>query len=356
MTDELPFRPVVRFPAKLTVKFDAEALTTADPGGWCRLRAADLLSAPGGELEKDLSALSAVPEENEPAAATAHDTLRELDQLQVRLNQLLRGGRYCAVGQEMERVALQVLSQAPDDQAAYHAMVLNGIIHHDLNLIYLMSKIGQRARFLADIYTYDLAQSVQAKLDVWQDEIFNPAIRRTGRDIALEFVDCAGKTQVRTLPPELLSIDIPQESLRMLVPPESSGTRAAPRMRVSFAEFMGIDTPTFLRRLYHLIEVSARADRVKGQGAPIAVSFKDLPPLKLGVLQLDLSDLDLFGYPGQVPFKLRRERGPWMSFVSDGDRHKRLLLWEGDYYLMVNKKVRSVYSIREDKTAPVAVQ
>jgi hypothetical protein len=48
MVNELPFEPVVRFPANLTVKFDAEALTTADPGAWCQRRAAELLGPQAG--------------------------------------------------------------------------------------------------------------------------------------------------------------------------------------------------------------------------------------------------------------------------------------------------------------------
>jgi hypothetical protein len=45
-----------------------------------------------------------------------------------------------------------------------------------------------------------------------------------------------------------------------------------------------------------------------------------------------------------------------MSFVSDGDRRKRLLLPVGNYYLMVDKKVRNVYTIREEKAAPLAAR
>jgi hypothetical protein len=305
-----------------------------------------LAPAKGGkELEKDLSALAAVEEEKERPGAEARDARQELDKQQVRLNQLLRAGKYCQGAQELERVALQILSQAAYDKAAYHAMVLAGIVQQDLKLIYLMSKIGQRALFLSNIYTYDLPQSVQAKLDFWQNVVFNPASRRTGREIVLEFVECTGQPQVRAMPAELLAIDIPRESLRML---------ASRRARVNFAEFKGLDAATFLQRVYHLIDVSARASRGKEGDDPVAIAFTDLPPAKLGVLQLDLTDLDLFGYPGQVPFQLRRERGQWLSYVSDGDRRKRLLLPEGNYYLMVDKKVRNVYTIRADKTAPLA--
>jgi hypothetical protein len=265
----------------------------------------------------------------------------------VRLNRLLRGGKYCQAAPELEQTAFQILGQAAYDKAAYHALVLAGIVHQDLKLIYLMSKIGQRALFLSNIYAYDLPQSVQAKLDFWQDVVFNPAIRRTGRDVVLEFVDCAGKSQVRAMPAELLAIDIPQESLRML---------ASRRARVNFGEFKGLDAATFLQRVYHLIEVSLKASRGKARDEAVPIAFNDLPAAKLGVLQLDLSDLDLFGYPGQVPFQLRRERGQWMSFVSDGDRRKRLLLPVGNYYLMVDKKVRNVYTIREEKAAPLAAR
>jgi WD40 repeat protein len=301
-----------------------------------------------GALEKDMNALTALDEAKAQDANTPKDALRELDKLQVRLNQLLRGGRYCDVAPEMEQVAFQILNQAAYDRSAYLALVYTGIVQQDLKQIYLMSRIGQMALFVRNIYTYDLAQSVQAKLDFWQNEVFNPAIRRSGRDVTLEFIDCQGKSQLRTLPAELLAVDIPQESLAIL---------AAGRVHVNFAQFKGLDTPMFLQRVATLIDVTARVyAKSKSGDPPVNVTFQNLPPVKFGTLQLDLSNTDLFGYPAQVPFKLRRERGPWLSFVTDGDRRKRLLVPEGNYYLMVDKRVKSVYSIREETGAPVATR
>lgn len=43
MTSELSFRPRVRLPANLTVRFSSEAITAADPRGWCEQRAEELL-------------------------------------------------------------------------------------------------------------------------------------------------------------------------------------------------------------------------------------------------------------------------------------------------------------------------
>ena len=150
------------------------------------------------------------------------------------------------------------------------------------------------------------------------------------------------------MPAELLALDIPQEALHTL---------ASRRARVNFAQFKGVEAPVFMQRVHHMIDIATRADqRTRGKDEPVAISFKDLPATKLGVIQIDLTELDIFGYPNQVPFKLRRERGVWMSYVSDGDRRKRLLVPEGNYYLMVDKKVRNVFSIREGGTAPLAVR
>jgi hypothetical protein len=300
----------------------------------------------GGGMERDLNALTALEEEKEKGPTAVRDTLQELDKLEARLNELLRTGHYCQSAPELEHTAFHILDLAAYDQAAYHALVISGIVRQDLKLIYLMSRIGGRADFLTAIYTYDLPQSVHAKLDFWQDVIFNPALRRTGRELVLEFVDCSGKSQVRTMPAELLALDIPSEALHTL---------ASRRVHVDFSQFRGLDAQTFLQRVYYLIDVATRLRKpAGGKDEPIEVAFKDVPAVKFGVLPIDLAELDLFGYPDKVPFRLRRERGRWMSYVTDGDRKKKLLVPEGNYYLMVDKRVRNVFSITESSTAPLA--
>jgi hypothetical protein len=52
--NDLPFRPLVRLPDNLTVRFGREPLTTGDPRAWCQQKAADLLGpqAPASDVKR----------------------------------------------------------------------------------------------------------------------------------------------------------------------------------------------------------------------------------------------------------------------------------------------------------------
>jgi hypothetical protein len=226
-------------------------------------------------------------------------------------------------------------------------MVIAGIAQQDLKLIYLMSRIGQRALFLAAIYDYDTGHSVDATLNFWQTTVFNPAIARSGRKVVLEFTGCNGQVTTRSVPGELVALDMPTEALRTL---------ASRTVRVNFQGLKGLSTEDFVQRVLFLADQALQASRkiMKPGEAPPTIGFKEVPDQKLGVLEIDLAEVDIFGYPGSVPFQLRRERGPWMSYTSDGDRRKHLLMPAGNYYLRVDNKVRNVYSIKGDGTKPLA--
>ncbi|HUJ75131.1 MAG TPA: hypothetical protein VL359_09745, partial [bacterium] len=117
-----------------------------------------------------------------------------------------------------------------------------------------------------------------------------------------------------------------------------------------------LDDATFAQRITHLIAAAVPAGLARQPGEPVHITFDKLAPVQLGAVRVDLADQDLFGYPGQVPFRVRRERGAWLSYFSDADRHKDLLLPVGNYYLMVDKRVRNVFTIRAQQTVPVAAR
>ena len=247
----------------------------------------------------------------------------------------------------MDTLAHQILLLAPYDMAAYHALVITGIIQQDLKMIYLMSKVGLQALFLSNLYGYDFPPAVRAKLATWQDRVFDPARRRAGRELILEFVDCENRVQVQSMPSELLALDIPREVLKIL---------ASRKTRVNFRHFKRLDKATFLNRIYYLIDETINAARRRQKDdAPIALALDKAKARKLGLLELDLSSMDVFGYPDRVPFRLRRERGAWLSYTTDGDRRKALLLPQGNYYLQVDKKVRKVFTITAQSQIPVMV-
>ena len=127
-------------------------------------------------------------------------------------------------------------------------------------------------------------------------------------------------------------------------------------MRVNFQPLKALDAGVFVQRVHYLVDQALLAERQggKSQGTDSVINFKDAPEYKVGILEVNLTDTDIFGYPGQVPFQLRRERGPWLSYSTDADRKKMLLLPEGNYYMKVDNKVRNVYTIRAGTGVPVA--
>ena len=66
--------------------------------------------------------------------------------MRIRFNRPYRSAK------EMDTLAHQILLLAPYDMAAYHALVITGIIQQDLKMIYLMSKVGLQALFLSNLY------------------------------------------------------------------------------------------------------------------------------------------------------------------------------------------------------------
>ena len=74
-----------------------------------------------------------------------------------------------------------------------------------------------------------------------------------------------------------------------------------------------------------------------------------------GVLELDLSTIDILGHQGRLPFKLRKARGEWLSYVADRDRKKKLFLPVGNYYLKLNNKVMKAFTVRADKPSQIKV-
>ena len=214
------------------------------------------------EAEKegiDLASLGTTDEDVEELAYRAvskGDAQAQLLRLEKKLNGKLMAGRYCDSADEMETLAYQILILAPYDMAAYHALVITGIIQQDLKMIYLISKIGLRALFLSGVYEYDLPAAVEAKLALWQEEVFDPARRRAGRELELEFIDCDGTPRLMTMPTELLALDIPREVLKVL---------ASRKARVNFRHFKQVDTATFLKRIFYLIDETMIATRPRGR-------------------------------------------------------------------------------------------
>ena len=167
-------------------------------------------------------------------------------------------------------------------------------------MIYLMSKIGRKALFFGGLYSYDLPQSVDAKLDFWQQTVFNAARERAGRELELEFVGCEGGTQLQSVGTEVLAVDLPQEALNII---------ASRKVRVNFSQFKNLDNAQFASRVFHLIDQALEtARKPPPSNKPVLLTLKNAPERSMGLLTLDLSQVDILGHPGRLTFKLRQAR------------------------------------------------
>ena len=299
----------------------------------------------------DLTALADTSAEDVEALAykviKSEDPRAGLEDLERKLDERMREGKFCRNSKEVAKLAHQILLLAPYDKAAYHALVVTGIVNQDLKMIFLMSLLGGKALFFSQIYSYEFPQVVDAKLEFWRREVFNAARERAGRELELEFVGCDGNARLVTMPAELRSLDIPQEALRII---------ASKRVRVNFRQFEKLDSAAFVARVFALVDQAMELrGRPTNSEAPFTLSLQDAPARPGGLMNLDLSVVDVFGDPGRIPFQLRRARGEWLSFYTDKDRKKSLLLPAGDYYLRVKKKVLKAFTIRPPAARQVVV-
>ena len=303
------------------------------------------------ELEKDLTALQestgAEAERLAYRTLSKEDPAGALKEQEQNLNKLMKQGQFCKNAKAVEQAAYRVLELAPYDKAAYHALVNTAVVRQDLKMVFLMSKIGQRALYLQGIYDYAPVSTVDARFDFWQREVFNPARQRAGTELVLDIIDCKLQRASQSMPVALTKFDVPVEVLRVL---------ASRRVRVNLQELQGLDDVRFLDRAHFLIDQVVTALRRPGaDDKPVAVSLEQAPSIPQGTLLLDLSDVDLWGYPGETEFKLRRANGLWLTYHTDKDRKKQLLLPEGNYYLMVDNKVRKTFAIFAQASVPITL-
>ncbi|MDH4121655.1 MAG: WD40 repeat domain-containing protein [Deltaproteobacteria bacterium] len=300
----------------------------------------------GGDI--DLAALKKDDTEKRPT----YKFKKKFDAQKLRLaernlNNLLAQGGYCRSQKEMDGAALDVLSQAPYDQAAYHALVNTAIVRQDMKMIALMAKVGKRALYLGGVYTYLPGPEVRERLELWDRDVFNGAYARAGRGLDLEFKTCAGDTKRASMPANLAYLDIPQETLRLL---------AAKQLRVDFSRFQDQDDMTFINQWFYLVEQAPVIQRsLSSTEEPHLIDVSKAPLVNTGLLKLDLASVSGFGAGNRLAFQLRRGRGDWLTYLTEEDRRKWLLLPEGHYYLKVEDKVARAFTIVPNGVAEVSL-
>jgi len=265
---------------------------------------------------------------------------QELLALKQNLNRLLKERNTCQNSDELESSALKVLVKNADDQSAFYALLQVYALRHDIQSVYLMAKLGIKATFFTGTYDYSDPVKIRRFFKVWNDEVFNLSVVE-GADLRLEFIDCKNNILLTSLPKELLYFEVPDE----VVKPMLSG-----QLTIDFNYFTALsnEPEVFKDRLFGLI-----AGVVHGERHVDSKTIKKYIPLGkdsgYGTLHLDLTKIEQFGDRKRIKFQLKRGSMAWMSFVSDTDQTKSLLLPKGEYYLRVNNKLKRAFVVKKDQ-------
>ncbi|NQU64959.1 MAG: hypothetical protein HQ517_11870, partial [SAR324 cluster bacterium] len=174
----------------------------------------------------------------------------------------------------------------------------------------------------------------------WLNLIFNQSTVADENKINLELTDCDAMINTLSMPKYLLNIDIPLETAQAILENKSQIDHTI------FANL--IDTPeTFRNNLFSFIEaVDAGVKQI---------DMKSLKPYLsktsetvFGYYTLNLANIQQWGQKDErISFQLKREPGNWLTYSTDTDKTKTLLLKEGNYYLKINERVRKAFVINQ---------
>ena len=255
------------------------------------------------------------------------------------LNTLLLEKNTCKNHEYLETTAFSVLRKKADDQVAFYALVQVYSVRQDLQMVFLMAKLGEKSVYYPDVYTFSTADNIAGFFRVWIDEVFNLSVASTG-EVKLEFVDCKNDIQLMTMPQDLLKFEVPKETTTALL----SG-----QVNIDFRVFAGLGKmpDSFRIRLYNLIELvdkgvaDINAQSLASEGIPDDQQT-------YGYFRLVSRLLDQFNVKtDRVLFELKRNEGVWHSYATDTDKTKSLMLPTGNYYLRVDNKVKSAFTIKK---------
>jgi len=257
--------------------------------------------------------------------------------LKQNLNRLLKERNTCKNAAELESTALKVLKKNANDQSAFYGLLQVYALRHDIQAVFLMAKLGVKARFSRDEYNYSDPVKIQRFFQVWNNEVFNLSVV-SGAELRLELIDCKNDVQLTELPAELLYFEIPVEVVQAML----SG-----KLTIDFGGFVGLSTEPkiFKNRLFALISAVIKGEK-RIQTKTLNKHIPTGRDLSYGILRLDLTKIEQFGDRKQIKFQLKRSSLEWMTYRSDTDQTKALLLPTGEYYLRVNKKLKRAFVVK----------
>jgi len=167
--------------------------------------------------------------------------------------------------------------------------------------------------------------------------IFNQSNLKNESKLMIEFTDCDNLIRQLEMPKYLLFIDLPEETVQAIIQQKIS---------VDYSLFanLGGDAAQFRDKVFALIEtIDQGAKKIDDKNLRLD---QELP--LFGYLFLDLSNIQQWQtHTDRITFQLKRNQEHWLSYRTDTDKTKTLLLKGGNYYLKLNDRVRKAFIVKE---------
>lgn len=281
--------------------------------------------------------MEALPEADIFELTDTEDPVKQREMLQQDLNMTLKKGEVCKNAKDLEQKAWTVLKRAPNDKAAYHALLKVAISQIDVNLIFLFSKIGTWAEFAPNRYTYNNETDVNHQFRIWTENVFDQALMRRGDQLVMSLENCNKRTQAVAIPQTLYLLDIPMEFIELTL----SKTEVWDGQL-----FKQLSTEDFKNRLLQTVLETLNKKDSQSESTDVSFSLDNaLQVIPTGQLHLNLTQTQLWGEPNRLLFQLRERSNPWQSYYSASDKQKALLLPTGQYYLKVGGTIRRAFTL-----------
>ena len=268
---------------------------------------------------------------------------RTLESDQKKLNDLLNRNTVCEDAPDIIETANKILNKSPKDRAAYYGLIKAYIVKKDLQMIFLISKLGEKAVYNPQLYDFTTISALNDFFQSWLNIIFNQSTVADENKVKLELIDCNAQIKTLSMPKYLLNIDIPLETTQAIL---------ENKVQIDHTMFESLmDEPEMFRNvLFSVIEAIDSGEKKINRKTLKAFAPETVGAM-FGYYTVDLSNVQQWGQKDdRIAFQLKRKRGNWLTYLTDTDKSKTLLLKEGNYYLKINKRVRKAFIIDENNS------
>ncbi len=254
------------------------------------------------------------------------------------LNAVLAKNQNCYEISNLEELVFQGLLDYPNDLGLYHGLLQIALVRNDMQLLFLAVKFGQHADFDATLYDYSQEVDIRLQFEKWRHLWDQSTSRREDR-FETSLISCSSSSMLQLDSP-LTLLDLPHEFIEKVM--------TTPRL-IDFQDFQGLSGVEFINRLFSQIESSLKRE-VGFPKSRVSLNAQiKTPSVPTGVLFLSFPKTQFFGNPLSFEFQIRNSQNQWLTYTSDQDKQKRILLPVDNYYLKLNGKLVKTFQIKQNE-------